>query len=93
MAPSSLCNSSMDSSVSPFNDPSRSLVALDQDSTLIAVTEMGQPRWLVGGLVSGLARAADEPDARCAGAVRGAASLARGSGEGGTADRADLRGL
>jgi transposase len=29
---------------------------LDQDSTLIAVTEMGQSRGLVGGLVSGLAR-------------------------------------
>jgi transposase len=39
-----------------FNDYSKSLVALDQDSTLIAVIEMGQSRWLVGGLVPGLSR-------------------------------------
>jgi transposase len=35
---------------------SRSLVALEQDSTLIAVIEMRQSAWLVGGLVTGLAR-------------------------------------
>ena len=29
------------------NDLSRSLVALDQDSALIAVIEMGQASWLV----------------------------------------------
>jgi hypothetical protein len=56
MAPSSLSNSSMESSVSPFNDPAGPSSPLDQDSTLIAVTEMGQSRGLVGGLVSGLAR-------------------------------------
>ena len=39
-----------------FDDQSRSLVALDQDSTLIAVIEMSQSRWLVGGLVAGLQR-------------------------------------
>ena len=39
-----------------FNDQSKSLVALDQDSTLIAVIEMSQSCWLVGGLVPGLAR-------------------------------------
>jgi len=39
-----------------FNDQSKSLVALDQDSTLIAVIEMSQSCWLMGGLVPGLAR-------------------------------------
>jgi transposase len=37
-----------------FNDLSRSLVAFDQDSTLVAVIEMGSEGWLVGGLVPGL---------------------------------------
>ena len=31
------------------NDLSRSLVALDQNSTIIAVVEMSQSSWLVGG--------------------------------------------
>jgi transposase len=39
-----------------FDDQSRSLVALDQDSTLIAVVEISQSRWLVGGLVPGVSR-------------------------------------
>lgn len=39
-----------------YNDQSRSLVALEQDSTLIAVVEMSQSRWLVGGLVPGMKR-------------------------------------
>jgi transposase len=39
-----------------YDDQSRSLVTLDQDSTLIAVIEMSQSRWLVGGLVPGLSR-------------------------------------
>jgi len=39
-----------------FNDLSRSLVAFDQDSTLVAVIEMGSASWLVGGLVPGLSR-------------------------------------
>jgi hypothetical protein len=30
------------------NDLSRSLVGLDQDSTIIAVVEMSQSSWLVG---------------------------------------------
>src|SRR3981081_112136 len=40
-----------------FNDLSRSLVAFDQDSTLVAVIEMGSAGWLVGGLVPGVSRA------------------------------------
>jgi transposase len=39
-----------------FNDLSRSLVALEQDSTLIAVIEMSQASWLVGGVVPGVDR-------------------------------------
>ena len=38
------------------NDLSRSLAALDQNSTLIAVIEMSQGSWLVGGIVPGIER-------------------------------------
>ena len=38
------------------NDLSRSLVALDQDSTVIAVIEMGLTGWLVAGIVPGVHR-------------------------------------
>ena len=38
------------------NDLSRSLAALEQDSTLIAVIEMGQASWLVAGIVPGVNR-------------------------------------
>jgi len=39
-----------------LNDLSRSLVALEQDSTLIAVIEMSQASWLVAGIVPGIER-------------------------------------
>ena len=38
------------------NDLSRSLVALDQDSTISAVVEMSQSSWLVGGVLPGIER-------------------------------------
>src|SRR4051812_50111489 len=38
------------------DDLSRSLVTLQQDSTLVAVIEMSQSNWLVAGIVPGLAR-------------------------------------
>jgi transposase len=38
------------------NDLSRSLVALDQNSTIIAVIEMSQSSWLVAGIVPGIER-------------------------------------
>lgn len=38
------------------NDLSRSLTALDQDSTLIAVVEMSQSSWLVAGMLPGIER-------------------------------------
>ena len=38
------------------NDLSRSLVALDQNSTIIAVVEMSQSSWLVGGVRPGIER-------------------------------------
>jgi transposase len=38
------------------NDSGKSLVALDQDSTLVAVIEMGQASWLVAAIVPGLNR-------------------------------------
>src|SRR6516162_2474461 len=39
-----------------LNDLSKSLVALEQDATLIAVIEMGQSSWLVAGSVPGVQR-------------------------------------
>src|SRR6478672_1821054 len=38
------------------NDLSRSLAALDQDNTLIAVVEMSQSSWLVAGMIPGVER-------------------------------------
>jgi transposase len=38
------------------NDLSRSLVALDQNSTIIVVIEMSQSSWLVGGVLPGIER-------------------------------------
>jgi transposase len=38
------------------NDSSRSLAALDENSTLIAVIEMSQSSWLVAGIVPGVER-------------------------------------
>ena len=40
------------------NDLSRSLVALDQNSTIIAVIEMSQSSWLVAGMLPGIERQA-----------------------------------
>ena len=37
-------------------DASRSLTALEQDNTLIAVIEMGQAKWLVRAVVPGIER-------------------------------------
>src|SRR5262249_35958406 len=39
-----------------LHDLSRSLVALEQDATLIAVIGMGQSSWLVAGIVPGIER-------------------------------------
>ena len=38
------------------NDLSRSLVTLDQNSTIIAVLEMSQSSWLVAGMLPGIER-------------------------------------
>src|SRR6201987_2195336 len=38
------------------NDLSRSLVALDQNSTIIAVLEMSQASWLLAGMLPGIER-------------------------------------
>src|SRR5437762_3539109 len=39
-----------------LNDLSRSLVALDQDSTIIAVVELSQSSWLGAGVLPGIER-------------------------------------
>ncbi|HYA38677.1 MAG TPA: IS110 family transposase [Candidatus Methylomirabilis sp.] len=38
------------------NDSNKSVIALEQDNTMIAVIEMGQASWLVAGIVPGLER-------------------------------------
>jgi len=48
------------------NDLSRSLVALDQDNTIIAVVEMSQSSWLVAGMLPGI----EQPTTQEAGAAR-----------------------
>src|SRR3546814_8567391 len=48
-----------------YDDTHRSLVAFEQDSTLVAVIAMSQSSWLVAGLVPGLSRDPEktvEPD-------------------------------
>jgi transposase len=40
----------------PRNDLSRSLIAFQQDSTLVAVVEMSRSSWLVAGIVPGIER-------------------------------------
>src|ERR1700738_4464208 len=56
MAPSSLANNGRSALIPQLNDSSRSLVALDQDSTIIAVVELSQSSWLVAGVLPGIER-------------------------------------
>jgi transposase len=42
--------------MTPCSDLRKSLVALEQDSTLIAVIELAQSSWLIGGIVPGVER-------------------------------------
>jgi transposase len=57
MAPSSLLNQTMECPMPQSKDDlSRSLVALDQNSTLICAVELSSANWLVGGIVPGIAR-------------------------------------
>jgi transposase len=55
-APSALVTTEWGNPMAQPNDLSRSLVALQQDSTLVAVIEMSQSNWLVAGIVPGLGR-------------------------------------
>jgi hypothetical protein len=55
VAPSSLSNEPMERPMKR-NDLSRSLVAFDQNSTLVSVVELSLKSWLVGGLVPGVNR-------------------------------------
>src|SRR2546425_5194228 len=50
------CDQPMEHPMPQPNDLSRSLIALEQDATLIAVIEMGQSSWLVAGIVPGVER-------------------------------------
>jgi transposase len=57
----------MERTMQQSNDQSRSLVALEQDSTLMAVIEMSQSSWLITAIVPGVTREplkqlAPEPD-------------------------------
>ena len=59
-------------------DASRSLTALEQDSTIIAVIEMSQSKWLVAALVPGVERhPLKKLDAQEEGAAKALASLAQ----------------
>src|SRR5690349_17724384 len=75
------------------NDLSRSLVALDQDSTIIAVVEMSQSSWLLAGMLPGIEPTTQEAGAECRKAAWPAASLARRGGQGRPQDHADCAGL
>jgi hypothetical protein len=68
------------------NDLSRSLTALDQDSTLIAVVELSQSSWLVGAIIPGVERCPVKK-------LEATASLARGGGQGGVRDRPHRGGI
>src|SRR6266849_2170566 len=46
----------MERPMQKLNDLSRSLTPLEPDGTLIAVVEMSQSSWLVGGIVPGVER-------------------------------------
>jgi transposase len=46
-----------------IDDLSRSLVALEQDTTLIAAVELSQSSWLVGAIVPGLEHQPPDPSA------------------------------
>src|ERR1700759_3980755 len=46
----------MERPMSQFFDASRSLTALEQDSTIIAAIEMSQSKWLVAAVVPGVER-------------------------------------
>src|SRR5499425_3873234 len=50
------CILSMECRDAQPNDLSRSLIALDQNSTIIAVVELSHSSWLVGGVVPGIER-------------------------------------
>jgi hypothetical protein len=56
MATSSLHFNRWSAAMPQPNDLSRSLVALDQNSTIIAVVELSQSSWLVGGMLAGIER-------------------------------------
>jgi transposase len=56
VATSSLQSNRWSAATPQPNDLSRSLVALDHNSTIIAVVELSQSSWLVGGVLSGIER-------------------------------------
>src|SRR5215468_7579980 len=56
MATSSLQSNQWSTAMPQPNDLSRSLVALDHNSTIIAVVELSQSSWLVAGMLPGIER-------------------------------------
>ena len=72
------------------NDLSRSLVAFDQASTMVAVVELSFRSWLVAGLVPGLTR---QPlkRSRCASVIDATAPLAGRSHQGRQHNQPDCR--
>ena len=58
------------------NDLSRSLVSLDQNSTIIVIVELSQSSWLVAGMLPGIERQPRKSWSRAQSAACSAASLA-----------------
>ncbi len=76
------------------NDLSRSLVAFDQNSTLVAVIELSLKSWVVAGVVPGLGRdTREEAECRLQRAFEAASSMARRGDQGGRRDQADGGGI
>ena len=77
-----------------IDDLSRSLVAFEQDTTLIAAVELSQSSWLVGAMVPGLERQpAEEARTELVCTARAARALAGRRSEDGPDDPADRGGF
>src|SRR5216684_2823570 len=56
LAPLSLCENRWSAPMTQVDDLSRSLIAFEQNSTMVVVLEMSQSSWLAAGVVPGIER-------------------------------------
>src|SRR6266446_10368112 len=54
LAPLSLCETDGGAPMTQVDDLSRSLIAFEQNSTMVVVLEMSQSSWLAAGVVPGI---------------------------------------